>query len=66
MENEPRLLEWEEKEDTYYLQAKVWVESMKEEASVQPDLELACRQELIFRAFQRAAEEKREILLGEG
>ena len=39
---------------------------MKEEASVQPDLELACRQELIFRAFQRAAEEKREILLGEG
>lgn len=66
MENEPGILEWEEKEDTYYLQAKAWVESMKEETSVQPDLELACRQELIFRAFQRAAEEKREILLGEG
>lgn len=66
MKKHPRLLKWEEEEDTYFLQAKAWTESIKERKPIQPDLGLACREQKIFRAFQRAIEEKREIMLGEG
>lgn len=65
MQKAPEVLEWEDEEDTYYLQAKTWVDAMREEKSVQPDLGFACQQALIFRAFQEAAEEKREVFLGE-
>ncbi len=66
MSKHPKLLKWREEEDTYFLQAKAWIESMNKRKPIQPDLGLACREQKVFKAFQRAIEEKREIVLGEG
>lgn len=65
MQKQPEILEWTDEEDTYYLQAKAWLESVKEGKQATPDLGFACREERIFRAFRKAAEEKREIVLEE-